>query len=172
MVSLQQKQLGFTLLELMISIAIVAILAMIAVPSFNNLIDRSDLKTVAVTIHADMENARLAAVAAGAGGSARVNFFDKDDLECSYEWCYRRITGDKILTRSSGDFPSGIDLALTGFGDDAQIDVSQQYFLDGDSGTIALTSRSGEHSASVVRNAAGIFVLCSSQSIMGYATCP
>ena len=165
MVSLQQKQLGFTLLELMISIAIVAILAMIAVPSFNNLIDRSDLKTVAVTIHADMENARLSAVAAGAGGSASIAVTE------GTEWSYS-ITGDKELARSSSDFPSGIDLALTGFGGDAQIDVSQQYFLDGDSGTIALTSRSGEHSASVVRNAAGIFVLCSSQSIMGYATCP
>ena len=166
MVSLQQKHLGFTLLELMISIAIVAILAGIAVPSFNGLIDRSDLKTVAVTIYADMENARLSAVGAGAGGSATVSLTEGNDT-----WSYQ-ITGDKSLTRSSSDFPSGIDLALTGFGGNAQITISQQYFLDGDSGTIALTSRSGDHSASVVRNAAGIFVLCSSQSIMGYAICP
>lgn len=150
----------------MISLAIIAILAAFAVPSFNSLIDRSDLKTVAVTIHADMENARLSAVGAGAGGNALVSLTAGEDT-----WSYG-ITGDKELTRSSNDFPSGIDLALTGFGDDAKIEVSQQYFLDDDSGSIVLTSRSSEHSVSVVRNTAGVFVLCSSQSIMGYSTCP
>lgn len=150
----------------MISIAIIAILAAFAVPSFNSLIDRSDLKTVAVTIHADMENARLSAVGAGAGGNALVSLTAGEDT-----WSYV-VTGDKELTRSSNDFPSGIDLALTDFGDDAKIEISQQYFLDDDSGSIALTSRSSEHSVSVVRSTAGVFVLCSSQPIMGYSTCP
>lgn len=152
----------------MISITIIAIVAALAVPSFNSLIDRSDLKSVAVTIHVDMESARLSAVGAGAGGNALVSVTEPVGED---PWSYV-ITGDKELTRSSNDFPSGINLALAGFEGDAKITISQQYPLDDDSGRFDLTSRSGEHSASVVRNTAGVFVLCSSQPIMGYATCP
>ena len=42
--SLTNREMGFTLIELMIVVAIIAILAMIALPSYNNYIKRAHIK--------------------------------------------------------------------------------------------------------------------------------
>lgn len=45
-----QKEKGFTLIELMVTIAVLAIVASIAAPSFGNLLIKENLKTTAYNI--------------------------------------------------------------------------------------------------------------------------
>lgn len=56
------KNTGFTLLELMIVIAIIGILAAIAVPSFQGILERDRLKQVAEALKSDMQFARTEAI--------------------------------------------------------------------------------------------------------------
>ena len=53
---------GFTLLELMITVAIVGALASMAVPSFQKLIERNRLKEAAESLKSDMQTARTEAI--------------------------------------------------------------------------------------------------------------
>ncbi|GAB3783998.1 GspH/FimT family pseudopilin [Dyella agri] len=53
---------GFTLVELMITIAVAAILLMIAVPSFNNIINSNRLTTAANTMVNALNTARMEAI--------------------------------------------------------------------------------------------------------------
>lgn len=53
---------GFSLVELMIGIAVVAILLVIAVPSFNSIINSNRLKTTANAVIGSLNTARMAAV--------------------------------------------------------------------------------------------------------------
>ena len=59
---MMRKQSGFTLVELMIVIAIIAIFAAIALPSFSSLIERGRLKSATEVIKADIQFARSEAM--------------------------------------------------------------------------------------------------------------
>ena len=52
---------GFTLIELMIAVAVVGILAMVALPSYNDYIRRANISeaTAALAHHADQDGAVL-----------------------------------------------------------------------------------------------------------------
>jgi len=58
----KKKVLGFTLVELMVTIAIVGILASMAVPSFSKMIERNRLKEVAEGLKSDLMFARTESI--------------------------------------------------------------------------------------------------------------
>ena len=58
----RQNNAGFTLLELMIVVAIVGIVAAFAVPSYQNMIERNRLKQAAGSLLSDMQHARTEAI--------------------------------------------------------------------------------------------------------------
>ncbi|WP_291354974.1 GspH/FimT family pseudopilin [Acinetobacter sp. UBA3106] len=59
---MQRKEQGFTLIELMITIAILAIIATMAAPSFNNLLIKENLKTTAYNMKDTLKEARSRAM--------------------------------------------------------------------------------------------------------------
>lgn len=58
----RQKNAGYTLLEIMIVVAIVGILAAVAVPSYQDIIERNRLKQVVEGLKSDMQFARTEAI--------------------------------------------------------------------------------------------------------------
>ncbi len=58
----QQKNAGFSLLETMTVVAIIGILAAIAVPSYQDMIERNRLKQVAEALKSDLQFARTEAI--------------------------------------------------------------------------------------------------------------
>lgn len=53
-----QKNNGFTLIELMVTIAVMAIIAMMAAPSFNNMLIKENLKTTAYNMRDSLKEAK------------------------------------------------------------------------------------------------------------------
>lgn len=56
--AMRTPQRGFTLVEIGFALAIAAILALIAIPSYRDSTDRSRLRAVAEAVHADLQNAK------------------------------------------------------------------------------------------------------------------
>lgn len=59
---ISKKNTGFSLIELMITIAIISILSMVAVPRFNDFIPRYRLKAAARNLQANMQKAKMKAI--------------------------------------------------------------------------------------------------------------
>ena len=57
-----KKNTGFTLIELMVAIAIISIVSIIAVPRFNDMIPRYRLKAAARNLQANMQKAKVRAI--------------------------------------------------------------------------------------------------------------
>lgn len=62
MLGLRPQPRGFTLLELLIVMAIIAIVATLAAPSFNDVLERQRVRTVADTLRGSIDLARSEAV--------------------------------------------------------------------------------------------------------------
>lgn len=72
--STARTQLGVTMIELMVTVAIISILAAIALPSFSSTIERQRLRLVIETVVSDFRQARSTAEAQGARGSSTIEF--------------------------------------------------------------------------------------------------
>lgn len=75
---------GFTLIEMMIVIAIAAIIMIFAVPSFQDALDRHRLKSVAETMRSDLEVMKMESVKR----SAVVSLSIRNDNATTADWCY------------------------------------------------------------------------------------
>lgn len=78
---MHQKDSGFTLIEMMVTVAVAAILLSIAVPSFTQLIDKKRLESAAESLYVDLQFARSEAIKRNK--TIRVSFNTDGSI-----WCY------------------------------------------------------------------------------------
>ena len=189
----RQHQSGFTLVELMIAVAVMVILTVLAVPSFTTYLDKSRVRGAADDIVNLMAQARQAGVKFDRG--VRVS-----DVAGSGAWCLGAnqavvpgvldptpapaacdctkgseciVDGQRLIVSSTdhqgvtlSSPPGDIDFdGRLGIRSDASV-------TDADASSFDLTSRSGRFVLTVAVSPLGQAVVCSKQgNILGYPTC-
>ncbi len=137
-----RNQRGVTLLELMVVVAIIAILASIAIPSFTSSIAQARLRLVAETIVTDLRQAQRDVLATGATGTATISFTTGNQW---YVYKDLGADGTNDLTRRHPDFADGIQLSTTF--SPAEMSMSQdnlRQFSDSTAGSIAFCNSAGK----------------------------
>jgi type IV fimbrial biogenesis protein FimT len=101
---------GFTLIELMVTLAVAAILLALAVPSFKSLIDKYKLTSAVDTLYSDFQFAR--------GEAIRNNQNVYISFQSGTAWCYGMVLGNAACscsqtTASASDY-CGLKLVSAG----------------------------------------------------------
>ena len=167
-------QSGLTLIEAMITVALIGILMAIALPSFNGLIQQNRMRLVVDTVVGDLRQSESLAQAAGAGQSVVLEISNPG---ASWAYTLTHSSSGSVLTRQASDFSGAISLSVTGsdFSDadgDGNRDVTFNQLKRIDSagsGTLVITL--SDISVEVARNLVGMVSVCSDNSGMGYSSC-
>ena len=162
---------GFTIIELMVTVAVVAVLLGVGVPSFASMIERQQLSGAAETFASDLRRARSDAIARGPGGSVTVTM--NVDAGAG-TWSYSITNSGDAPTRNvdEADF-SGVTATVTGWGvssGSASFSMSAIRGLSA-AGEGSMTFTSGASSVTVERNLVGRIRLCTSSGDFRYPAC-
>lgn len=165
-------QSGLSLIDLMVTIAIIGILAAIALPSFNAVIKQNRMRLVVDTVVGDFRQAE--SLAAGAGQSVVLEISNPG---ASWTYSLSHSSSGSVLTRRASDFSGAISISVTGsdFSDadsDGNRDVTFNQLKRIDSaGAGRLVITLNDISVEVARNLVGMMSVCSDNSGMGYSPC-
>ena len=162
------------MIELMITVAIIGILAAITLPSFTSTIEQNRMRLAVDTIIGDFRQSESLAKAAGAGQSVAL---EVSNPGASWSYTVTHSSSGAVLTRQANDFSGAVSLAVTGsdFSDadgdgDRDVTFSQLRLIDSSgTGTIVLTLN--DISVEISRNLVGMISACSDNSGMGYPSC-
>lgn len=184
-------QRGMTLIELMVSIVILAILAAVAIPTFNDFFQKSRVRGAADAIVSLLATARLEAVksdrnvAVAFGGTTAAwcvggNSADEPDLGnpvLDAEACDCTTDGDCLVSstesrvRSTDYTGVTIDVVSPAFTFDSKLGTLSDF---DDAETVNLTSPNGRFTVRVAVSALGHATVCVPSDkpvIAGYPTC-
>lgn len=180
------RQAGFTIIELMVTLAVLAILISMALPAMNNLLEKRRLVGAAEEIYNQLQFARSEAIKQSTDMRASfdaatwcVGVNDAGaDCDCTVtdptaaDACSIDMDGTDVLLRVNGaDFPQ-VTMAQN-FTADSVTFNHVRGVVDGGTGTVTLTSASGWE-LRVVTNLLGRVRLCSpsgTNNVGGYPTC-
>jgi len=156
---------GFTLTELMIIVAIIGILASIALPSFQGMIERNRLKEAVEGLKSDLMFARTEAIKQSAIVNVAI-------VENGSDWCYGiNDTNTACACGTAND--CGIK-AVAGNqfqGTSVDADFNTNFdFRRGTAGNGTVTISSANYAASVIVSTMGRIRVCSSD-LGGYSGC-
>lgn len=128
-----KKATGFTLVELMVAIAILALLTTIAVPSFNQMIASNRLTTQTNGLIAAMNIARSEAIKLNRTVSlCRIAEPDDDDCAGNGTWTnWAVLQGDRIILRGAIDSFNGTLIATSHTGNNALTGARLEFSPDG-----------------------------------------
>ncbi len=142
---------GFTLIELMVTVSVIAILAVVAAPSFNQMYDRYRLKGVVDVLYGDLQFARAEAV--------RRNDNVFFSFTTGANWCYglnptstcncATVGSCTIKTVSSSAFP-GVTLNSAAFGAGTSTSFNARLGAASVGGTAIFQSAAGNEARVVV----------------------
>jgi prepilin-type N-terminal cleavage/methylation domain-containing protein len=170
MLTLLKKNQGITLTEVLVVIAILGILASIAVPSYQDMIERNRLKQAVESLADDLKFARTEAIKKS--NSVTLAFNNSPTIAST---CYGITTGTTC------------DCTTTGSCNLKTVDVSQFSgitvkgnpvtftFLRGtttNSASITTTINSAHYQAGVIASPIGKVTICTTGHVMGYPSCP
>jgi len=169
----KKKVLGFTLVELMITIAVVGVLASMAVPSYSKMIERNKLKEVAQGLKSDLMFARAEAIKRSQDVTVSRNTGDNG------AWCYGLTTNascDCTATPSTCEIKT---ISGTGF---AQTNIKTVFDADttfdfrrGTSANANTCFSTTNYTVKVTTNLVGRIMICTnnnSTALLGIDFCP
>lgn len=119
-----KKNQGFTLIELMVTIAVMAIIAMMAAPSFGNLIQKQNLNRSTQDLVATLNAARSTAVLERREMTVDLN--QNTQTANTTATLYWLPKGEAVLASSS---PKSITFQLSGAVKDHAADIENQPFV-------------------------------------------
>lgn len=119
---MQRKKQGFTLIELMITIAILAIIATMAAPSFGNLIQKQNLNRSTQELIGQLNNARSKAVLERRDVTVQLNSLAAD-TPTQLNWASQ----DKTILKSGS--PTEITFLLSGGVKNFAADINGKPFI-------------------------------------------
>ena len=157
---------GFTLVELMVALVVMAILVAIAAPAFQDLIERQRLKAVVETALSDLQVARSEALTLGLSGTVTVTFND------GASWNYTIVSSGSTPTvrRDHSDYAGGITATITDWVSGTGFTISPVRSLNA-SGAGTITFALDTLTAKIERNLLGGVFVCSANGDLGYRTC-
>ena len=166
---MKKRMTGFTLVELLVALVVMAILVAIAAPAFQDLLERQRLESVAETFLSDLRAARADALVLGLSGTVTVTINDGSS------WNYTIVSSGNTPTvsRAYTDYGGAVTAAVSGWnkvGSTASFIITSVRGLDS-SGTGFITFTLGSLSAKVERNVLGGVFVCSATGDLGYVTC-
>lgn len=171
---------GFTLIELMVAIAVLAIFITVAIPSFMGTIEKQRVRNAVEKVYADLGVARSQAIKAN-----RRQFFS---LNPGAAWCYGiddtalcdcgtagdcTVEGGPRVTDATdfGNTTLATDLNPAAIVFEPRRGLPQDGAGNPLGGSITVTSAGGL-SAQVQMNVIGRLSICSNDTQLGYSACP
>jgi type IV fimbrial biogenesis protein FimT len=169
----RHKDSGFTLVEVMIVIAIIGIIASLAVPSYRDMVESNRLKQAAESLKSDLQFARAEAIkkssnvlvtrSTGTGGSWCYGATIKASCSCSQTDA--SATNYCELRRYSGGNLSTISMV-------ASATNNSFSFRRGTSTSLNTTfTAANNHTARVIVNNIGRVRICTTSGLSGYPDC-